>query len=72
MFQYFKPDKHYTSDGFKIVNQNYSVACKNKFVKNDMHMKTFLYILKLKLNEKYPNIDFKFYILRRSKNVNQN
>ena len=32
-------------------------------------MKTFIYILERKLKEKYPNVDFKFYISRRTKYV---
>ena len=32
-------------------------------------MKIFLHVLKKFLNEKYPHIDFEFYLPRRTKNV---
>ena len=34
-----------------------------------MHMKTFVHIIKRILNEKYPSVDFDFYLLTCAKNV---
>ena len=34
-----------------------------------MHMKTFVHIIKRILNEKYPSVDFDFYLLSCTKTV---
>ena len=34
-----------------------------------MHVKAFLHFLKKFLNDKYPRIDFDFYLLRRAQNA---
>ena len=34
-----------------------------------MHMKAFLHFLKNFLNDKYPHVDFDFYLLHRAQNV---
>ena len=68
MYEKFVPNVDYLAESFKIINKPYFEHCK-KSLTSDMHMKTFVHIIKRILNEKYPSVDFDFYLLSCAKNV---
>ena len=70
MYEKFVPNVDYSPETFKTMKKPYLEYCSKKFKEElNMYMKTFLHILKRFLNEKYPNINFEFYLSRRTKNV---
>ena len=49
MYNNFEPNTHYSTESSKIINKSYLEYC---------YKKTFLHIVKIFLNEKYPGINF--------------